>query len=80
MQNQDDSDATNSVISVCDITIRYYGCVVMVSDVEKLNAASVKATLNKDVNSGKLKIGRKQHSILYRNTKISKITKKVNQE
>jgi len=52
----------------------------MVSDVEKLNAASVKATLNKDVNSGKLKIGRKQHSILYRNTKISKITKKVNQE
>lgn len=51
MQNRDDSDATNSVISVCDITIRYYGCVVMVSNVEKLIAASVKATLNKDVNS-----------------------------
>jgi hypothetical protein len=45
------------VISVCDITIRYYGCVVMFSNVEKLISASVKATLNKDVNSGKLKIG-----------------------
>jgi hypothetical protein len=57
MQNQDDSDATYSVISVCGITIRYYGCAVIVSNVEKLIAASVKATLNKDVNSGKLKIG-----------------------
>jgi hypothetical protein len=57
VQNQDDSDATNSVISVCDTTIRYYGCAVMVSNVEKLIAVSVKATLNKDVNSGKLKIG-----------------------
>lgn len=57
MQNQDDFDATNSVISVCDITIRYYGCAVMVSNVEKLIATSVKATLNKDDNSGKLKIG-----------------------
>ena len=80
VQNQDDSDATNSVISVCDITIRYYGCTVMVSNVEKLIAASVKDTLNKDMNSGKLKIGWKQHFILYRNTKISKRTKKVNQE
>jgi len=52
----------------------------MVSNVEKLIAASVKATLNKDVNSWKLKIWWKQHSILYRNTKISKRTKKVNQE
>lgn len=57
MQNQDDSDATNGVLSVCEITIRYYGCAVMVSYVEKLIAASVTATLNKDVNSGKLKIG-----------------------
>jgi hypothetical protein len=57
VQNQDDSDVTNSVISVCDITIRYYGCAVMVSDVEKLIAASITAPLNKDVNSGKLKIG-----------------------
>jgi len=47
VQNQDDSDDTNSVISVCDITIRYYSCAVMVSNVEKLFAASVKATLNK---------------------------------
>lgn len=47
MQSQDDSDATNSVISVCDITIRYFGCAVMVSNVEKLIAASVKATQNK---------------------------------
>jgi hypothetical protein len=52
----------------------------MVSNGEKLIAASVKATLNMDVNSGKLKTGWKQHSILYRNTKISKETKKVNQE
>jgi hypothetical protein len=52
--NQNDSDATNGVLSVCEITIRYYSCTVMVSDVEKLIAASVAATLNKDVNSGKL--------------------------
>lgn len=57
MQNQDDSDASNSVISVCDVTIRYYGCAVMVSNEEKLIAAPVKVTLNKDVNSGKLKTG-----------------------
>jgi len=57
VQNQDDSDTSNSVISVCDITIRYYGCAVMVSNGEKLIAASVKATLNTDVNSGKLKTG-----------------------
>jgi hypothetical protein len=57
VQNQDDSDASNSVISVCDVTIRYYGCAVMVSNEEKLIAAPVKVTLNKDVNSGKLKTG-----------------------
>lgn len=56
MQNQDESHATNTVFSVCDITIRYYGCAVMVSNVEKLTTASVKTTLNKDVNSGNLKI------------------------
>jgi len=80
VQNQDESHATNTVFSVCDITIRYYGCAVMVSNVEKLTTASVKTTLNKDVNSGNLKIWWKQHSILYRNTKIPKRTKKVNQE
>lgn len=45
VQNQDDSDASNSVISVCDITIRYYGCAVMVSNEENFIAASVKATI-----------------------------------
>jgi hypothetical protein len=54
VQNQNDSDAAHGVLSVCEITIRYYICAVMVSNVEKLIAASVTATLNKDVNSGKL--------------------------
>jgi hypothetical protein len=45
VQNQDDFDASNSVISVCDITIRYYGCAVMVSNEENFIAASVKATI-----------------------------------
>jgi hypothetical protein len=51
------TDATNGVLSACEINIRYYGCTIIVSNVETLIAASVTAMLNKDVNSGKLKIG-----------------------